>query len=235
MTIREAASGLRARRISSVELAGAALARIERHNPRINAFITITAEQAMRQARQADAELAAGQDRGALHGVPVAVKDLFATSGVRTTDGSRLFGNFVPGIDAAVVQNLQSAGAVMLGKLNMHELAYGITSANPHFGAVRNPWNTGHIPGGSSGGSGAAVSVRMVYAAMGSDTGGSIRIPASFCGVVGLKPTYGRVSRYGALPLAYSLDHMGPLTRTVAATLNAAHRSLRRWLQEVEE
>ena len=224
MTIREAASGLRARRISSVELAGAALARIERHNPRINAFITITAEQAMRQARQADAELAAGQDRGALHGVPVAVKDLFATSGVRTTDGSRLFGNFVPGIDAAVVQNLQSAGAVMLGKLNMHELAYGITSANPHFGAVRNPWNVGHIPGGSSGGSGAAVAVGMVCAAMGSDTGGSIRIPASFCGVVGLKPTYGRVSRYGALPLAYSLDHMGPLTGTVrdaALVLNA--------------
>jgi aspartyl-tRNA(Asn)/glutamyl-tRNA(Gln) amidotransferase subunit A len=143
---------------------------------------------------------------------------------VRTTAGSKVYENWVPTIEAAVVERLQGAGAVMLGKLNMHELAYGITSANPHFGAVRNPWNSGHIPGGSSGGSGTAVAAGMVYAAMGSDTGGSIRIPASFCGTVGLKPTYGRVSRYGALPLAYSLDHMGPLTRTVrdaALVLNA--------------
>jgi aspartyl-tRNA(Asn)/glutamyl-tRNA(Gln) amidotransferase subunit A len=224
MTIREAAGSLRARRVSSVELATAAIARIDRDNSSLKAFITLTPEQAMQQARQADAELAAGHDRGPLHGIPVAVKDLFATRGVRTTAGSKVYENWVPAIDAAVVEKLQAAGAVMLGKLNMHELAYGITSANPHFGAVRNPWNPEHSPGGSSGGSGTAVAASMVYAAMGSDTGGSIRIPASFCGTVGLKPTYGRVSRYGALPLAYSLDHMGPLTRTVrdaALVLNA--------------
>ena len=215
MTIRHAAGQLRAGRVSAVELATEALARIDRGNARLNAFITVTAEQAMHQARQADSELAAGHDRGPLHGIPVAVKDLFATRGVRTTAGSKVYENWIPATDAAVVEKLRSAGAVMLGKLNMHELAYGITSANPHFGAVRNPWNAEHIPGGSSGGSGAAVAARMVYAAMGSDTGGSIRIPASFCGTAGLKPTYGRVSRYGALPLGYSLDHMGPLTRTV--------------------
>jgi aspartyl-tRNA(Asn)/glutamyl-tRNA(Gln) amidotransferase subunit A len=224
MTIREAAGQLRARRVSAVELATAAIARIDRDNARLKAFITVTEEQAMQQARQADSELAAGHDRGPLQGIPIAVKDLFATRGVRTTAGSKVYENWLPAIDAAVVEKLQSAGAVMLGKLNMHELAYGITSANPHFGAVRNPWNLEHSPGGSSGGSGTAVATGMVFAAMGSDTGGSIRIPASFCGVVGLKPTYGRVSRYGALPLGYSLDHMGPLTRTVrdaALVLNA--------------
>ena len=224
MNIREAAESLRARRVSSVELTTAALARIDRHNAALKAFITVTAEQAMQQARQADSDLAAGQDHGPLHGVPVAVKDLFMTRGVRTTAGSKVYENFVPDVNAAVVDKLLSAGAVMLGKLNMHEMAYGITSANPHFGAVANPWHAAHSPGGSSGGSGTAVAVGMVYAAMGSDTGGSIRIPASFCGVVGLKPTYGRVSRYGALPLGYSLDHMGPLARTVrdaAVVLNA--------------
>jgi aspartyl-tRNA(Asn)/glutamyl-tRNA(Gln) amidotransferase subunit A len=224
VTIREAADALRARRVSAVELAAAANARISRLNSKLNAFITVTAEQAREEARQADAELAAGRDRGPLHGIPVAVKDLFLTRGVRTTCGSKVYEDFVPAIDAAVVERLRAAGAVMFGKLNMHELAYGITSANPHFGPVRNPWNAEHSPGGSSGGSGAAVAAQMVYAAMGSDTGGSIRIPAAFCGVVGLKPTYGRVSRYGALPLAYSLDHMGPLARSVrdaALMLNA--------------
>jgi len=224
MNIRTAAESLRARRVSSVEVTTAAIQRIDRHNAALKTFITVTPEQALQQARQADAELAAGQDRGPLHGIPVAVKDLFFTRGVRTTAGSRLYENFVPEVNAAVVDKLLAAGAVMLGKLNMHEMAYGITSDNPHYGAVANPWNVAHIPGGSSGGSGAATAVNMVYAAMGSDTGGSIRIPASFCGVVGLKPTYGRVSRYGALPLGYSLDHMGPLTRTVrdaALVLNA--------------
>ena len=224
MTIREAADALRARRVSAVELAAAANARINRLNSKLNAFITVTGEQAREEARQADAELAAGRDRGPLHGIPVAVKDLFLTRGVRTTCGSKVYEDYVPAIDAAVVERLRAAGAVMFGKLNMHELAYGITSANPHFGPVRNPWNAEHSPGGSSGGSGAAVAAQMVYAAMGSDTGGSIRIPAAFCGVVGLKPTYGRVSRYGALPLAYSLDHMGPLARSVrdaAMVLNA--------------
>lgn len=224
MTIREASERLRARQVSSLELTNAALARIERLNPSLNAFITVTAAQALDQARQADADFAAGRDRGPLQGIPMAVKDLFYTNGVRTTAGSLLYQDFVPAHSATVVEKLESAGAVMLGKLNLHELAYGITSDNPHFGPVRNPWNPKHSPGGSSGGSGAAVATRMVFAAMGTDTGGSIRIPASFCGTVGLKPTYGRVSRFGVFPLGFSLDHMGPLTRTVrdaALVLNA--------------
>jgi len=215
VTIGEAARALRERRVSSVELTREALARIERLNPKLNAFLTVTAESALERARLADAELAAGDDRGPLHGIPIAHKDLFLTRGVRTTAGSRIYEDFVPDHDAAVVEKLDEAGAVSLGKLNMHELAFGITSTNPHFGPVRNPWNPEHIPGGSSGGSGAAVASEMVFAATGSDTGGSIRIPAALCGVVGLKPTYGLVSRYGALPLAFSLDHMGPLARTV--------------------
>ena len=224
MTIHEAAEALRAREISAVELLSAAMSRLERWNPTLRAFITVTADSALERARQADRELAAGQDRGPLHGIPIALKDLFATRGVRTTGGSRVFENYVPDFDAAVVERLHAAGAVSLGKLNMHELAYGITSANPHFGAVRNPWKGERSPGGSSGGSGAAVAAGIVYAAMGSDTGGSTRIPAAFCGTVGLKPTYGRVSRFGALPLGFSLDHMGPLARSVrdaAAVLNA--------------
>src|ERR1035438_9087523 len=224
VTIREAADALRARQFSSVELTTAALGRIGRLNATLRTFITVTAEAALKKAAQADAELAGGRDRGPLHGIPIAVKDLFFTRGVRTTAGSLLYRDFVPDHDAAVGERLERAGAVMMGKRKMHELAYGITSENPHFGAVRNPWNVEHSPGGSSGGSGAAVAAGMVYAAMGSDTGGSIRIPASFCGTVGLKPTYGRVSRYGALPLGYSLDHMGPLTRSVrdaATVLNA--------------
>ena len=224
MTIREAASALRERRLSSVELARHALERIERLNPKLNAFITLTPESALQRARLADAELAAGRDRGPLHGIPIAHKDLFYTRGVRTTGGSKVYERFVPDYDAYVVEKLDAAGAVSLGKLNMHELAFGITSGNPHFGPVRNPWNPEHIPGGSSGGSAAAVASEMVFAATASDTGGSIRIPASLCGTVGLKPTYGRVSRFGTLPLAFSLDHMGPLARTVrdaALVLNA--------------
>ncbi|MBS1856906.1 MAG: Asp-tRNA(Asn)/Glu-tRNA(Gln) amidotransferase GatCAB subunit A [Acidobacteria bacterium] len=224
MNVLEAAAALRARRVSSVELTTAALSRIERHNADLRVFITVTADAALQQARQADADLATGKDRGPLHGLPVAVKDLFLTRGVLTTAGSKIYADFVPDHDAAVVERLKAAGAVMLGKLNMHELAYGITSANPHFGPVRNPWNVQHSPGGSSGGSGAAAAARMAFIAMGSDTGGSIRIPAAFCGVAGLKPTYGRVSRFGAFPLSWSLDHMGPLARTVrdtAIALNA--------------
>ena len=224
MTIREAAESMRRRRFSALELTTAALGRIERFNPDLCAFITVTAEKALDQARRADAELAAGNDRGPLHGIPIAVKDLFHTRGVRTTAGSPIYRNFVPDRDAFAVARLEAAGAVMLGKLNMHELAYGITSANPHFGAVRNPWNGKHSPGGSSGGSGAAVAAGLAYAALGTDTGGSIRIPASFCGTVGLKPTYGRISRRGVMPLSWSLDHVGPLTSSVrdaALVLNA--------------
>ena len=224
MRIGEAAAGLRARRFSAVDLATAAISRIDRLNPTLRAFITVTAEQALEQARQADRELAMGQDRGPFHGVPVALKDLFYTKGVPTTAGSKVYQNFLPEYNATVVEKLLAAGAVLLGKLNMHEFAYGITSANPHFGAVRNPWSPRHSPGGSSGGSAAAVATHMVFMAMGTDTGGSIRIPASFCGTVGLKPTYGRVSRFGVLPLGFSQDHMGPLTRSVrdaALALNA--------------
>jgi aspartyl-tRNA(Asn)/glutamyl-tRNA(Gln) amidotransferase subunit A len=224
MTITEAAAALRARKVSSVELTTAALARIEKLNPKLNAFLTVTADAALDRARLADRELASGKDRGLLHGIPIAHKDLIYTRGVRTTGGSKLFENFIPDHDAAVVEKLNAAGAVSTGKLGMHELAYGITSNNHWFGAVRNPWDTDRIPGGSSGGSGAAVVADMVFAAMGSDTGGSIRIPASFCGCVGFKPTYGRVSRHGVMPLGYTLDHLGPLTRTVrdaALVLNA--------------
>ena len=224
MTAGEAGVALRRRQVSSVELTREALARAGRLNPTLNAFITVTAEQTLEGARLADADLARGNDRGPLHGLPVALKDLFATRGVRTTAGSRVHENYVPDFDAAAVERLNAAGAVSLGKLNMHELAYGITSDNPHFGAVRNPWDASRSPGGSSGGSGAAVAAGIVYLALGTDTGGSIRIPASFCGTVGLKPTYGRVSRFGVLPLGWSLDHVGPLARTVrgaAAALNA--------------
>jgi aspartyl-tRNA(Asn)/glutamyl-tRNA(Gln) amidotransferase subunit A len=224
VTIREAAAELRAGNVSSVELTTAALERIQRLDPKLNAFLTVSAGPALEQARRADEELRNGRDRGPLHGIPIALKDLFLTRGIRTTGGSKLYEHYIPEIDSAAGERLAAAGAVMMGKLNMHELAYGITSANPHFGPVRNPWNTEHSPGGSSGGSGAAVAAGFVFAAMGSDTGGSIRIPASFCGIAGIKPTYGRVSRYGTFPLGYTLDHMGPLARTVrdaAAMLNA--------------
>ena len=212
MTLREAAAAVRERRVSAVELATTSLARIQALEPRLNSFITITADAALARARQLDQ---AAAPSGPLHGVPIALKDLFLTRGVRTTAGSPVYAGFIPDHDAAVVERLEAAGAVVMGKLNMHEMAYGVTSANPHYGPVHNPWDTGRSPGGSSGGSGAAVAAETVFAAMGSDTGGSIRIPAAYCGTVGLKPTYGRVSRYGAIPLGYSLDHMGPLTRTV--------------------
>jgi aspartyl-tRNA(Asn)/glutamyl-tRNA(Gln) amidotransferase subunit A len=224
VTISEAARRLRAREVSATELIEGCLERIAALNPALNAFITVTEETARRTARQADEDLARGIDRGPLHGIPVAVKDVFLTRGVRTTAGSTLFADYVPDHDAAAVELLAQAGAVLVGKTNMHELAYGITSANPHFGAVRNPHDPARIPGGSSGGSAVAVASGMALAALGSDTGGSIRIPAAFCGVVGLKPTYGRVSRYGMLPLSFTMDHAGPLVssaRDAALVLNA--------------
>jgi aspartyl-tRNA(Asn)/glutamyl-tRNA(Gln) amidotransferase subunit A len=224
MTLTQAAAQLRARKTSSHELVTESLARIRELNPTLNAFMTVMEESALEAARRCDEELAAGRDRGPLHGIPVALKDNFYTKGVRTTDGSKLFADFVPDYDSGVTEKLHQAGAVIVGKTGMHELAYGITSNNAHFGAVRNPQNHGRIPGGSSGGSGSAVQSGMVFMAMGSDTGGSIRIPAAYCGTVGLKPTFGRVSRYGMFPLGYSLDHAGPLTRTcqdAVATLNA--------------
>ncbi len=215
MTIAEAGQALRSRRVSSVELTRTCLRQIEKLNPILNAFITVTAHAALERAEVLDRELADGVDRGPLHGIPIAHKDLMWTRGVRTTSGSKLFADFVPDRDAAVVQTLNRAGAVMVGKTGLHELAYGITSDNPHFGTIRNPRNPEHSPGGSSGGSGAAVATGMAFMATGTDTGGSIRVPASFCGVAGLKPTYGLIDRAGVQPLGLSLDHVGPLARTV--------------------
>jgi aspartyl-tRNA(Asn)/glutamyl-tRNA(Gln) amidotransferase subunit A len=213
-TIREAAAALRARNVSCEELVTEAL-EAEQAYRHLNSFITLTADRALTYARQLDRELKQGHDRGPLHGIPIAHKDLFHTAGVHTTDGSKLFAHFIPDSDAAVVEDLREAGAISLGKLNMHELAYGISSTNPHYGPVRNPHDPERIPGGSSGGSGVAVATGIVFGATGSDTGGSIRIPASFCGTVGFKPTYGRVSCEGCFPLGVTLDHMGPLARTV--------------------
>jgi len=215
MTISEAAAGLRARKFSSRELVDESLRRIAQANPKINAFITVTEESAKARANKADEELARGMDRGPLHGLPIAHKDLMMTRGVRTTAGSKIFADFVPDVDADVVEQLDDAGAVMVGKTNLHELAYGITSNNPHYGAVHNPWDLERIVGGSSGGSGAALAADLVFMATGTDTGGSIRIPSSFCGTVGLKPTYERISRGGVIPLGLTLDHIGPMARSV--------------------
>jgi aspartyl-tRNA(Asn)/glutamyl-tRNA(Gln) amidotransferase subunit A len=215
MTIAEAAHALRSGQTTSTELTEACLARIDQLNPRLNAFITVTPEIARRQAAQADAELGSGHDRGPLHGIPIAHKDLLCTMGVRTTSGSKIFAEYTPDFSATAVERLAEAGAVMLGKTGLHEHACGVTSDNPHFGSIRNPWDRSRIPGGSSGGSAVAVATGMALAATGSDTGGSIRIPAHYCGLAGFKPTYGLVSKYGALPLAFSLDHIGPITQTI--------------------
>ena len=209
------AAALRARKVSSKELVTESLREIERLDAKLNAFITVTGEQALLEAALRDEELARGIDRGPLHGIPIAHKDLMRTKGVRTTAGSKIFADYFPGRDAVIVTRLREAGAVSIGKAGLHELAYGITSNNPHFGAIHNPWDLARIPGGSSGGSAAAVAAGIVPFATGTDTGGSIRVPASFCGVVGLKPTFGRVNVSGVLPLGFSQDHVGPLTRTV--------------------
>jgi aspartyl-tRNA(Asn)/glutamyl-tRNA(Gln) amidotransferase subunit A len=206
---------LRAGKVSPVELVRVCLGRIEAHNPVLNAFITVTAESALQQAHDAEAEMRRGDWRGPLHGIPVAVKDMIDTAGVRTTGASAVHLDRIPAADAAVVSRLRRAGAILLGKLNMQEFAIGGSSVPSHFGPVRNPWDTSRIAGGSSGGSAAAVAAGLCFAALGTDTGGSVRQPAALCGVVGLKPTYGRVSNLGVLPLAPSLDHVGPLTRSV--------------------
>ena len=215
MTITEAAAALRSGKTTSAALTAAAFERIREVNPKLNAMQTLMEESAVARARQADDELKRGKDLGPLHGIPIALKDLFATKGVRTTGGSKLFETRIPEYNDAVVEKLAAAGAVVVGKAGMHELAYGVTSNNIHFGAVRNPCDPECIPGGSSGGSASAVASGMVFMAMGSDTGGSIRIPAAYCGIAGMKPTYGRVSKYGVMPLGYTLDHMGPLARSV--------------------
>jgi aspartyl-tRNA(Asn)/glutamyl-tRNA(Gln) amidotransferase subunit A len=211
-------------KVSPVEVTRAHLARIERLDAKLNAFLLVTADRALAEAAAAGREIAVGQNRGPLHGVPMALKDLFDTAGVRTTAGSKILAQNVPARDAAVVERLRAAGLVLLGKTNMHEFAFGTTNDNPHYGPARNPWDLERSPGGSSGGSGAALAAGLCAVSLGTDTGGSIRIPAGACGVVGLKPTLGRVSRRGVTPLAWSFDTVGPLTRTVedsARLLNA--------------
>lgn len=202
--------------LTPVDVLEAQLARIELHDPALNAFLEVTAAPARREAEAATAEIRSGRRRGPLHGVPIGIKDLFDLAGFRTTAGSRILADRVPGEDAFVVRRLREAGAVIVGKLNLHEFAYGLTSDNPHYGACRNPWNHDRVAGGSSGGSAAALSAGLCTLALGTDTGGSIRIPAAACGVVGLKPTFGRASRRGVVPLAWSLDTVGPMSRTVA-------------------
>jgi aspartyl-tRNA(Asn)/glutamyl-tRNA(Gln) amidotransferase subunit A len=214
-TIVDLAPRLRRKEVSPVELTRACLGRIEKLNPALNAFITVTAEAAMAEAQAAASEILRGEWRGPLHGIPIALKDLIDTAGTRTTAASGLYQNRIPTEDAEVVQRLRRAGAVILGKNNLHEFAYGGSSLVSFFGDVHNPWNTGHIAGGSSGGSAAAVAAGLCYAAIGTDTAGSIREPAALCGCVGIKPTYGRVSARGVIPLSWSLDHVGPLAATV--------------------
>jgi len=216
MTLAEASEGVRKKALSPVDLTQACLRRIDQLNPALNAFITVTADAALAQAHELAAEVQRGQWRGPLHGIPIALKDLIDTAGVRTTAASAIFADRVPTEDAEVVRRLKAAGAIFLGKLNMHEFAYGDTSAQSHFGPVRNPWNRDYVSGGSSGGSAAAVAAGLCYGALGSDTGGSIREPSAFCSIAGLKPTYGLVSTRGVVPLSWSLDHIGPMCRTVS-------------------
>lgn len=223
MNIREIGRLLRSRKISCAELINQTFGDI-RQRETFNSFITLTEELAREQAVELDRELSNGHDRGPLHGVPIAHKDLFYLRGVRTTAGSLVFRDFIPEYDATIVARLRSAGAICIGKTNLHELAYGITSKNPHYGFVLNPRDTTRVAGGSSGGSATLVAGNFLPLCTGTDTGGSIRIPASFCGIVGVKPTYGRVSRHGVLPLAFSLDHVGPLGSCVedcALAMNA--------------
>ena len=212
----EASQAAQKKEVSPVELTRACLEQIERLNPEINAFITVTADSALNEARKAEAEIARGEWKGPLHGVPLALKDLAETAGVPTTAASAVLKDYVPAADAEVVRRLKAAGAVLLGKLNLHEFAYGGSGIIGHFGPARNPWNTAHITGGSSSGSAAAVAAGLCYGAIGTDTAGSIRLPSAFCGITGIKPTYGLVSTRGILPLSWSLDHVGPMARTAA-------------------
>jgi aspartyl-tRNA(Asn)/glutamyl-tRNA(Gln) amidotransferase subunit A len=218
LTLSEASELLASRRVSAVELTQACLDRIEKFNPVLNAFITVTGEQALAVAHQRDEELRRGKNLGPLHGIPIAVKDNIDTAGVRTTAASELFKDRIPDEDAEVVRRLKDAGAIILGKTNLQEFAYGGSSAVSVYGPVRNPWALDRIPGGSSGGSAAATAAGLCFGSLGTDTAGSVRMPASYCGIVGLKPTYGRVSNRGSIPLSWTLDHIGPLCRTVRDT-----------------
>lgn len=218
VTLKRASELLRSKAASSVDLTRACLRRIEKYQPLLNAVITVTGEEALAEARMKDAELQRGKWRGPFHGIPIALKDNIDTAGTRTTGASQVFKDRVPSEDAEIVRRLKNAGAIFLGKLNLHEFAYGGTSAVTYFGPVHNPWNPALTPGGSSGGPGAAVAADLCFASLGTDTAGSVRIPASYCGIVGLKPTYGRVSLRGVIPLSWSLDHVGPMCKTVEDT-----------------
>src|SRR5579875_480029 len=216
LTITEAQQGLRKREFSALELTRACLERIYAVEPQINAFLTVSETTAVEQAQEADRMLSRlGNDAPALCGIPLAIKDIYATRGVRTTCASRILENFIPPYDATVVAKLREAGAVFLGKVNMDEFAMGSSTENSAFGVTRNPHNVERVPGGSSGGSAAAVAADECLGALGTDTGGSIRLPAAFCGVAGIKPTYSRVSRYGVIAYASSLDQVGPFAKTV--------------------
>jgi aspartyl-tRNA(Asn)/glutamyl-tRNA(Gln) amidotransferase subunit A len=216
LSLNDASRLVKDKKISPVELTQRCLKRIERLNPRLNAFITVTAESALAQARQAETAIQGGHWRGQLHGIPIALKDLFDTAGVPTTAASDLFKDRIPTQDGEIVRRLKDAGAVLLGKLNMHEFAYGGSSVISYYGPVHNPWSLDHEAGGSSSGSAVAMAAGLCYGSVGSDTGGSIRQPSAYCGTVGLKPTYGRVSTRGVIPLSWLYDHVGPMTRTVA-------------------
>ncbi len=215
LTVSELGALYRKRALSPVEVTEACLSRIEAHDDKLNAFITVTADQARAAAKRAEEELRSGTDRGAIHGVPVAMKDLIEIEGIRMTAGSKILEQNVSRVTATVARRLEEGGAVLLGKTNLQEFARGPTGVDSHFGSSSNPWDVTRIAGGSSSGSGAAVAGGMAPAALGSDTGGSVRIPAALCGIVGIRPTYGRVSRYGAVPLGPSYDSIGPMTRTV--------------------
>jgi aspartyl-tRNA(Asn)/glutamyl-tRNA(Gln) amidotransferase subunit A len=216
LSLQDAGTRLRTRELSPVELLDAVLARTVALEPRLNAYITPMFDAARAAAQTAEAEIRAGAYRGPLHGIPIGLKDNYYTAGVRTTAGSTVLGDFVPAEDAYTVAKLRAAGAVLTGKLNLHEMTIGGTTDNPHYGRTHNPWSLDRTPGGSSGGSSAAVAAGLCYAATGSDTAGSIRIPAAYCGIVGLKPTYGRCSIAGIVPQSWSLDTAGPLARRVA-------------------
>ena len=215
MTLARAADEIRNGSLSPVELVQTFLQQIAKRNPAINAFITVAEKEAQRDATEAEKVIGSGKYLGPLHGIPIAIKDIFETAGLRTTGGSKILANYVPTTDATVVRKLHEQGAVIIGKTNLHEWAVGATNMNPHFGATRNPWDLNRVPGGSSGGSAAALAAGMCLGALGTDTGGSIRIPASSCGVVGLKPTRGLVSLTGVMPFSWSMDHAGPMALTV--------------------
>ena len=218
LTIAEAARCFQAGELSPTELTRACLERIEALDPKMNAFVTLLAEPATAEARAAERRLGQGKRLGPLDGIPFAIKDLYETKGIRTTAGSKILADYVPAEDATCVRRLREQGVVLLGKLNMHEWAFGGTTVVSHFGPTHNPWALDRITGGSSGGSGAALAASLCLGSLGSDTGGSIRMPASMCGIVGFKPTFGRVSKHGVVPLSDSLDHAGPMTRTVEDT-----------------